>query len=204
MNSVKNLPVIQGLILAGGKSVRMGKDKTELVYHGQTQLERAHKLLHGFMSNVFISCREEQKPFVRKILGEINFITDKNEFSNIGPLGGILSAMSAFPHEAWLVLACDLPSVTDETLRELLSNRNTLKIATAYRSVTDGLPEPLCAIWEPRALSIAQDFLKQGIQCPRKILKNSDTHFLDPKNIHWLDNVNTPQDYSKALEELDR
>ena len=204
MSTLENIPLINGLILAGGKSTRMGQDKAALVYDGRTQLARAVGTLKIFTPNFFISCREEQRTFVQKILGEVNFITDKKEFVHIGPLGGILSAQSAFVHEAWLVLACDLPFVTEETLNFLIQNRDAQKVATAYRSTYDGLPEPLCAIWEPRSLAITQDFFKKGIQCPRKILKNSDTHLLEPPNKHWLDNVNTPEEFKKAQEELNR
>ena len=197
-------PVLYGLILAGGKSVRMGKDKAALVYDGQTQLARAWAALESFTPNIFVSCREEQKLIVQNILTDVNFITDKKEFTGIGPLGGILSAQSAFVHEARLVLACDLPFVTEETLVFLIKNRDAQKAATAYRSSYDGLPEPLCAIWEPRSFAMSQVFLKKGMQCPRKILKNSDAHLLEPPNKHWLDNVNTPEEFKKAQEELNR
>ena len=53
-------------------------------------------------------------------------------------------------HAYWLVLACDLPFLDAETLRHLLRSRVVARAATAYRSSYDGLPEPLCAIWEPR------------------------------------------------------
>jgi molybdenum cofactor guanylyltransferase len=49
------------------------------------------------------------------------------------------------------VLACDLPFLTDAALAQLLEERDPTALATAYRSAHDGLPEPLCAIWEPAA-----------------------------------------------------
>ena len=49
------------------------------------------------------------------------------------------------------MLACDLPFLADETLRHLIEHRDPSRLATAYRSSHDGLPEPLCAIWEPAA-----------------------------------------------------
>ena len=68
-----------------------------------------------------------------------------------GPIVGIRSALAANPNVAWLVLACDLPFLSDAALSQLLRERDPAAVATAYRSTHDGLPEPLCAIWEPAA-----------------------------------------------------
>ena len=68
-----------------------------------------------------------------------------------GPIVGIRSAIAAHPGSAWLVVACDLPFLSDQALSQLLAERDPAASATAFRSVHDGLPEPLCAIWEPKA-----------------------------------------------------
>ena len=109
----------------------------------------------------------------------------------IGPIAGISAALLEHPKAAWLVLACDLPFLTERTLQHLIAHRDPHKIATAYRSAHDGLPEPLCAIWEPAAREPVLAYIASGKQCPRKFLINSDTALLDLPEQQALDNVNT-------------
>jgi len=186
-------PKIFGLILAGGFSRRMGHDKALLEFNGKPQVEYIYDLLQRHCLKVFLSKRTDQKAYKN-----IPFINDANEFSNHGPLSGILSAMKEYPEASWLVLACDLPFVTDETIQTILTLRNPQKQATAYISTQDNLPEPLCAIWEAHAYGPILKFFNEGIHCPRKILIQSHTHLLKQKNPHWLDNINTPQEYEQV------
>ncbi len=194
---VKQSAPLYGLVLAGGKSSRMKKDKAGLMYHGKPQVQCAFELLELFCEKVFVSARREQK-FRQKY----ERIADDRKFRKIGPLGGILSATEKYPFSAWLVLACDLPFVTKETLRHLIRYRNSKRIATAYRSSHGGLPEPLCAIYEPSARKVQLKFLKKGIHCPRKILINSRAKLLKLKDKQALDNVNTPAEFKQARSSL--
>ena len=187
---------IYGLVLTGGQSRRMQKDKARLKFHQYEQARHAYELLLKVCERVFISNRKEQKDFIGQ--KELPQIHDLKKFQNKGPLSGILSAMSKFPNTSWLVLACDLPFVDEKTLKHLLRYRDTTKIATSYRSRFNDLPEPLCTIYEPKAQKRILSFLKRDIICPRKILINSKTRLLKLKNSRALDNVNTPQEYKEA------
>ena len=74
-------------------------------------------------------------------------------------------------------------------------------MATAYVSSHDGLPEPLCAVYEPASYEIIKQFLNQGIQCPRKIMiKSQNVLLLLQKDIQQLNNVNTPEELAQALQ----
>src|ERR1700690_4215463 len=101
-------PKIFGLILAGGYSRRMGRDKALLEFHGRPQVQYIFDLLNKYCDQVFLSKRVDQKDHKN-----IPTINDAPEFTDHGPLGGILSAMKEFPDANWLVLACDLPFITD-------------------------------------------------------------------------------------------
>lgn len=188
-------PKIFGLILAGGYSRRMGQDKAYLKFHGKPQIEHVFDLLGKYCTEIFLSKRKDQKAYKH-----FNCINDDSQFSNHGPLGGILSAMKEYPEADWLVMACDLPFVTDETIQTLFDLRDPEKIATAFISAQDGLPEPLCAIWEGHAYGSILKLFDKGIDCPRKILIQSDTHLFKANNPHWLDNINTPQEYEQIKE----
>ena len=189
-----------GLLLAGGCSRRMGKDKSSISYAGTTQPELAAELLRSRCAEIFLSLRKGQN----NATGLENFNVVHDRWESAGPLIGILSAMTEHPGAAWLVIACDLPFLDRITLDNLLAQRDPTKIATAYRSSYDGKPEPLCAIYEAHALLILDDFFANDIRCPRKILMQTEPLLLDPVNPRALDNVNTPKDYEKAVHALSR
>ena len=115
-------------------------------------------------------------------------------YLNLGPMGAILSAFRQDPNSAWLVVACDLPLLDAATIGYLLKNRNPSAIATAFRSPVDEFPEPLIAIWEPKAYPALLSFLAQGFSCPRKVLINSPVELLTAPDPMALRNANTPEE----------
>lgn len=187
INNQSPIPNLQSLILVGGKSTRMGRDKSQIEYHSKPQWQHLADILRGLGLEVFVSCREEQRA---QFEGE-NMVIDT--FMDLGPYGAILSAFRQNPNAAWLVVACDLPLLDASTLENLIKNRNPSAVATTYRSPesAEGFPEPLITIWESKSYSILLQFLAQGFSCPRKVLINSDTHIIDPSVPQALTNVNT-------------
>lgn len=190
-----NTPPLYGLVLAGGRSVRMGQDKGTMQWHGVPQREYMARLLAGFCEKVYISCREEQTAEMGK---EWPLITDA--VSGAGPLTGILSALMANNNVAWLVVACDLPLLSAPTLHYLLAARRPGSIATTYRSPHDSLPEPLITIWEPAALPYLHQHIAAGYKCPRKALINNATlvNVIDCPWPQHLLNANTPEDAAEV------
>jgi len=200
-------PPVYGLVLAGGASSRMQRDKAALVYDGATQLDRVFALLGRHVSPVFVSARRTQADEPARAGKPLIF--DDPALSGIdreaqagGPIVGIRSAFARFPGAAWLVLACDLPFLSDAALGQLLAARDPTRLATAFRSVHDGLPEPLCAIWEPAAAAALAAHQAAGSQCPRKFLIRADALLVDPADRRALDNVNTPEEYVQAQQLL--
>lgn len=196
-NEHKDFPPLNGLVLAGGKSVRMGRAKDALKWHGKEQKYHAADLLKPFCDEVFISCRQDQ---LTDFDADYNALTDT--FLNMGPFGGILSALRSQREKAWLVVACDLPLLDANALQLLTKNRDPQKVATTFESPFDGLPEPLITIWEPKSYPLLLNFLGVGTTCPRKVLMNHDVLILKPQNPDALMNVNTPEDAKKAQELL--
>jgi len=191
----KNIPAINGIVLAGGRSERMGKDKSLIAYHGEPQREYVANLLSGFCENVYISCRADQ---TTQIESKFDLLPDT--FMGMGPMGAILSSFQKYSDKACLVVACDLPLLDKTILEELLNQRNPSKIATAFHNQQTGFTEPLITLWEPKAYPIMLQFIGQGYTCPRKVLINSDIQELTPKNPTALMNVNRPEE----LEEVKR
>ncbi|ARS37810.1 hypothetical protein CA264_10530 [Pontibacter actiniarum] len=190
-------PVLNGLVLAGGKSTRMGQDKGAMAWHGKEQRYFAADLLQEQCREVFISCRPEQQA---ELNGSYKTIPDT--FTGLGPYGAILSAFREQPEAAWLVVACDLPMLHSETLRFLVQHRNAAANATTFESPQDGFPEPLITIWEPKSYLTLLAFLAQGYTCPRKVLLNSDISLLQSPYPQALLNVNTPEDAERVKQLL--
>jgi molybdenum cofactor guanylyltransferase len=186
-----------GLVLVGGQSRRMGEEKHALEYRGEPQGLRTARLLQAVSDQVHLSARPGQA-----LPGLEAFPRIDDAFPPWGPVAGILSAMEARPDAAWLVAACDLPFLDAGTLADLVAGRDRLKVATAYRSAHGGLPEPLCAIWEPRARSRLLQAVGVGRGCPRKVLIESAPRLLELENPRALDNANTPEEYRAARSEL--
>lgn len=182
-------PPLYGLVLAGGKSQRMGEDKGEIEYHGKPQREYVADLLAEFCTKTFISCRPDQ---VEAIDTDYELLPDT--FLGLGPFGAIATAFQKYPNHAWLVVACDLPLLDTSTLEQLVDQRNTSMIATAFNSPVTEFPEPLITIWEPKAYPVLMQFLTQGYSCPRKVLINSNVELLDVENGEALLNVNKPEE----------
>lgn len=200
MNASVSLPKaatapVYGLVLAGGRSTRMQRDKAALEYHGKTQLDWAMELIRPFVEKAFVSVRPDQVS--DPVRAKYPQVVDTHE--NLGPIAGIVAAQAKHPDVAWLVLACDLPFLDSDTLKHLLWARQADKPATAYRSSHDGLPEPLCAIYEPSSREAILKYLDTGKICPRKFLIQSDAHLLEEPNPRALDNVNTPEEYGSAM-----
>ena len=184
-------PKLNGLVLAGGKSTRMGKDKGSLDYHGKPQREFMADLLSQFCEETYISVRENQV-----VQSEYKLLEDT--FVGLGPFGAIASAMRNNPNTSWLVVACDLPLLDEKTLNFLVENRNSSKVATAIYNPETGFPEPLITIWEPRSYQVILNFLAQGYSCPRKVLINSDINLLKLEEPRVLLNVNDVVGYDKV------
>jgi molybdopterin-guanine dinucleotide biosynthesis protein A len=189
---------LYGLLLTGGASRRMGQDKALLNYGDQPQLLAAYALLDAVVAQAFVSVREDQRDEqTRRNLPQI-----VDQLSDVGPAAGLLAAHARYPEAAWLVLACDLPLLNRDTLDALLAARDALRDATAFASAHDGLPEPLCAIWEPSAIDALASSVAAGRVCPRKNLISINTHLITAVDPRALDNANSPDDREAILQRL--
>jgi molybdopterin-guanine dinucleotide biosynthesis protein A len=186
---------LAGLVLAGGRSTRMRRDKATLEFGGETQLARACRLVSRHAPRTFVSVRADQVHDDERA----RFPQIVDQLADAGPAAGILAALAALPDHAWLIVAVDLPLLDAATLARLVAARAPAMLATAYRSAHDGLPEPLCAIWEPASRAPLSACVAAGRTCPRKFLRSHATLLVDLENAAALANVNTPEDYHAAL-----
>ena len=178
---------LKGLILTGGHSRRMGQDKALINLEGSTLLERTYNLLNPFIDQVFVSIRHDQRHETKR--AQYPLIIDQEGYS--GPIAGILSAGDYDPHSGWLVVACDMPFLDNQTIDQLIRARNPETTATLFQSIDGSGVEPLCAIYEPRffsAISSDSKILKNA--SPRETLSKMNLEILDPLNPDALFSAN--------------
>ena len=184
---------VKGLILVGGKSTRMGQDKSKVYYFGKPQKEVAKELLESNHLETFYSVQNSSE-----YEDEIH-----DKFLNLGPFGGICSAFQKDPNAAWFVFATDIPFITDSIIKLVLKHRKPNKVATAIKGKGKEFPEPLITIYEPKAYPILLQYLAQGYSCPRKMLINSDVEIVEVDD-DFIRNVNTPGDFENAKNEINK
>ena len=191
---ILNIPRLNGLVLTGGKSERMGKDKGLIDYHGMPQREYLFQLLENFTESTFMSCRPDQVGDFDK-----HFNTLPDSISGLGPFGAIISAFREYPNHAWLVIACDIPLIDQKTIIQLIQGRNPSKVATTFFNEETKFPDPLMTIWEPKAYPELLHFLSLGYSCPRKVLINTAAEVLNPQNPEDLINANSLGDLERVM-----
>jgi molybdopterin-guanine dinucleotide biosynthesis protein A len=192
----QQVPSLIGLVLAGGESKRMEQNKSLIAYHGKPHWIHLFHLLEKKCESCYISTSVknaylyESKPVIIDTL------------SGYGPISGIISALLKNKNNAILVVACDLPLLDEETLDQLLNERDASKMGTTFLNPDSNYLEPLITIYEPKALQIMLSMLAQGYTCPRKMLMQNDVKILKPKNSSALKNINYPQEKEEIMETL--
>ena len=192
---------VEGFILVGGQSRRMGTDKARLVFSGQTAIERIATELGSAASQVsFVGSSYGSADPDLKIVPDV--------YEGWGAFGGIHAAISASRAEWALVVACDLPFVT----RDLFARLSTIGHNSLYDAVVpiqpDGRPQPVCALYkrEP-SLRESERLIALGEHTPRALLANIRTRWVQSEELadlagaeDFFFNVNTPSDYERAKE----
>ncbi|MBS1546367.1 MAG: molybdenum cofactor guanylyltransferase [Bacteroidetes bacterium] len=180
-----------GVVLAGGKSTRMGQDKALLEVDGKPLL------LHAI---------ERLKPHVRELLvvgdphkyGRLWPEVLPDEIPGMGPLGGIITAMGVARFDRLLVLAVDVPGVNDRLLERL--TREMPEEADALVPRHNGDLEPLVAAWHRRCLPALMGRLMKSQLAMHRALEDVRTAYLDinPGEDGWPEdlfrNLNSPAD----------
>jgi molybdopterin-guanine dinucleotide biosynthesis protein A len=196
-----NREPVGGFILAGGRSSRMGRAKGLLAFGGEPLVVHVARLLEftGEAPAVI------GPPGVYASLG-MRVVPDDGE--NLGPLGGISTALRIATCEWNLIVGCDLPFLTREWL-EFLIARATGSAADVVMPLNERGFEPLCAMYRKSARRAIAETLERGV---RKItdglagltlasIAPADWKAFDPCG-RLFKNVNTPEDYDEARESL--
>jgi molybdopterin-guanine dinucleotide biosynthesis protein A len=182
--------LLNGLVLCGGKSSRIGRDKSLINYHGKSQRDFLVDLLGQFCHQVFISGSKNSK------ISQTNI---PDHFDLDSPLNGILSAFHFDPQSAWLTVPVDMPNINTKAIEYLLKHRDEHKTATCFLDSDGKDPEPLFTIWEAKAKPMLFDFFNSGQVSPKKFLIENDVCLVKAPSLSILTNINTEEELQAYL-----
>ncbi len=178
------------IILAGGKSTRMGTDKALLKIDEVPLVERLAAALEPYFDHVIIS----RGPHVAPGGG---YRTVGDCYPESGPLSGIHAGLCASETEHNFVIACDIPSVNVALMNKLMSFSDDFDIVAP--SFRNGFAEPLFASYRKRVGETALRLLHNGRLEARALLGECTSHLVAFSNAGWYVNLNTPQEYEQFL-----
>jgi molybdopterin-guanine dinucleotide biosynthesis protein A len=189
------IPGLYGLVLLGGKSSRMGRDKSALIYSKVSNVDqrrRCFELLDAICEKTFVSCRSDQAS-----AHSVEFPVIVDSVAGEGPGAGILSAANEYPDASWLVLACDFPFADAKAVGFLARQQSSSQPATFYVHENQ-MVEPLFAVWHKPALEELRQGFAHGDFSPRRALERIDQVLgcqrLRPPMRQALVNVNSPEE----------
>ena len=186
---------MNALILAGGESKRMGRDKSQIVRpDGNRQIDYVAGLLNPVCDRVFLSLRNRESVPI-----DLPVIPDTHP--GAGPVAALASAADVCGGPL-LVISSDLFLIDAPTLEFLLARRDPTCRATCFRNRIDDRVEPLCTIYEAAGMTAAAEAAANGQRCARKFLESLDPQVLDLPQPVALDNANTPEELNECFSKL--
>lgn len=190
---------IEGFILVGGASSRMGTDKSRLLLDGETFVERIAKELLSLAHSVKIVGNDSAQ-----LALELPRAPDI--YPRWGALGGVHAALAACRSQWAAIVACDLPFVSAALIARLASLCENFAAVAPIQG--DGRPQPLCALYQVvPCLNQAEQLIKSGERRPIALLQSVGARWVSFAELadlvgadRFFDNINTPQDYVRVTQ----
>ena len=193
----------QGIVLAGGKSSRFGADKAMVCVGGLTIIERAVNLLNSLDLDPVVITNETRDYSFLKCRIERDLIPNK------GPLGGVYTACYLFEHPSLVILTCDMPNITPESLEMLLDRHDKAYEATLFKTKRNRF-QPFPGVYEPSLVDkikkvleagdlSMQDFLRQAAEINLIPFKGLQEVFLNVNLPLQIGDVSKKVEFSNGL-----
>ena len=178
---------VTAVVLAGGASRRMGRDKGLLPINGKPLVEHIVAQLRPYFAEVLVGCDDCKKySFL-----DVRFVPD--ETPGQGPLMGILSCLAASRTELNFVTACDIPNINLDFIAHLLRDSNGCDAVVPMTG--EGLYEPLFAVSRKSIVPVARDLLEHGHRKISHLFDRVSVRFVTMPDTGWYENFNTLHDY---------
>lgn len=176
-------------VLAGGRSSRMGRDKALLPFQGRSLVEHVAFQAQGVTDNITLvgkTCR----------YANLGYPVIEDIFPGRGPLSGLHAALTSTRSNWNLMLACDMPEITAEFLKQLMTRAESGHASAVIPVAPDGVPQPLCAVYHHQCLAAVAGALRNGVYKITEALAALDVDFWSVPESHYFCNLNTPQEWS--------
>lgn len=178
-----------GVVLIGGKSSRMGQDKSMLFLGDLPLYKIAAEKIAPFCDKIYLSANPHQKSHFT-----FEYPTIQDLFDGEGPLGGIISC-HRYIQERLLIISCDLPLITDDEITTLIHQHNDKKGCTMFYNDSTGHYEPMLSIWEKEVLDLLEEYFISGGRSIQQFLKQQKIVKNMPSNLQNFKNLNTVDDW---------
>jgi molybdenum cofactor guanylyltransferase len=194
------------IILCGGKSSRMGRDKASLPFGSELMLQRVVRLLSEVVDSSAIVVVSASGQILPPLPPEIQVACDENP--GRGPLEGLAAGLKNMPDhvEAVYATSCDVPLMATGFVRAMFNLLGNHEIAVP---VEGQFHHPLAAVYRPRVLTVVQQLLNANRLRPRFLFDEVDTVEINVDSLREFDrtlstlmNLNYPEDYEAALKQL--
>ncbi len=192
---------VTGLILAGGRSRRMGRDKALLPLPGsgqETFLEHIVTVLTPLCQEVMLVARDDAQAaaYAQHVPAHVRIVTDR--IPDSGPLMGLYSGLSTIQSSHALVMAVDMPFIQPGIASFLLAQ--PLDEAIILPIVEEN-PQVMLAVYPRSILPIVEECLSSGLRGPRALLQKVPVRYVEEERLREIDpqlrsfvNINRPEE----------
>lgn len=180
---------ITGVIMAGGKSSRMGTDKGLMNFNGKPMVLYTIELLTSIFDTVIISSNSvEYERFGLKCFPDV--------YKNCGPIGGLHTILQSLKTEFAFVISCDMPLVSTEDVIKIINHCNQFQIVIP---LINNMLEPLCAIYSKTLLPEIEERIQSNRYKLADLVEHSNTKYIDFNSEKGFRNFNTKEDFLKQI-----
>jgi len=185
-----NIPCV---IFAGGKSSRMGEDKSLLPFGSYTSLsEFQYSRLSKIFTHVYISCKDKSK-----FDFDANFIEDNPKDNTFAPTAGFIASFKTLDTDRFFAISVDSPFIDTDIISSLL-NASEDKFDAIIAKTDQGI-QPLCGIYYRSLETKFQKMLNENNHKLGFLLKKSNTQYISFSDSTSFSNLNYPKEYQEAL-----
>ncbi|MCR2821306.1 molybdenum cofactor guanylyltransferase [Lederbergia panacisoli] len=189
---------METIILAGGKSSRMGENKALMKIGGKRVIDRIIEEFIPISEDVILIANEK----IQQLDHSVIVLKDSEAFKGQGPLAGILTGLTAAKKGPCFVVACDMPFASTEMAKKLLHTL-TEKNLDAVIPIAEGQIHPLFAAYDAGILSYVHETLKEGKKSVKSLLDRINVEYIEVIDSLDLWNMNTKEDYIEAKKRIE-
>ena len=195
MKNIQTTKNVAAVILAGGKSRRMGRDKLEMDFGGMSLLESAVQRFAEEFENVYVSIADADK------YPEITANKVIDIYPGAGPLSGLHAALTLIPCDGIFLVAADLPYASAQTAKHMIEM--CAENEACILRLPDGRLEPLFGFYRKSLRQSCGEQIKSGDNRMSQIIYSADTRYVSPQELgdFWdekmIMNINYPTDYTQ-------